>query len=428
MKNRLQKNGLLPQSDRFRNTKSMTEIKTPDNLIPGNDEIRLKKLYQYEILGTPSETDFDTIALMAAEIFNTKKAFVTFVDKGRVFVKASSSLIEVDHISRAYGLCSLSIMENDLTIFHDTHEFPELMKNPYIARPGGVRFYAAAQIRTADGFALGTVCVLDAEPRTVVTEQQSRMLQLLSRVVMEKLETRLVNRKIVRAYDDRLHRLAHDMKNPVTSISLYAQLLGSREISSEKVFNMAAKIEASSKGIEQKLNNLLTDARSENSNIELIYEVLMITELLTQLQQSFELSLTAKNQTLIINNELSVLIYADKDRILDIFDNLLSNAMKYSHVGAIITINTSLHEDELVVEFKDDGLGLNEDDLKKLFLKFAKLSSIPTAHEKSYGLGLFIVKMLAESHKGKVWAESKGKNHGSSFFVSLPILKQQELN
>ncbi|MBB5624039.1 signal transduction histidine kinase [Pedobacter cryoconitis] len=402
----------------------MTNNKTPDDLIPTNDEIRLKKLYQYEILDTHSETDFDTIALMAAEIFGTKKAFVTFVDKGHVFVKASSSRIEVDHISRAYGLCSLSIMEDDLTIFYDTHQFPELMKNPYISRPGGVRFYAAAQIRTADGFALGTVCVLDAEPRATVTDHQSRMLLLLSRMVMEKLETRMVNRKIVRAYDDRLHRLAHDMKNPITSISLYAQLLGSREMTSEKVFAMAAKIESSSKGVEKKLNNLLTDARSENSLVELVHEPVIITDLLLQMQQSFELSLIAKNQTLIINNELSVLIYADRERILDVLDNLLSNAMKYSYEGATIVINTSLAEDELIIEFKDEGLGLSEEDMKKLFTKFAKLSAIPTAHEKSYGLGLFIVKMLVESHKGKVWAESEGKNFGSSFFISLPTYKQ----
>jgi len=402
----------------------MINIKTLNNLISNNDEIRLKKLYQYEILDTHSETDFDTIALMAAEIFGTKKAFVTFVDREHVFVKASNSRIEVDHISRAYGLCSLSIMDDDLTIFHDTHQFPELMKNPYIARPGGVRFYAAAQIRTADGFALGTVCVLDTEPRTTVTEHQSRMLQLLSRIVMEKLETRMVTRKIVRVYDDRLHRLVHDMKNPITSISLYAQLLGNKKMELEKVFSMAAKIENSSKGIEKKLNNLLTDARSENSIIELIHEPVIIKDLFLQMQQSFELSLAAKNQTLIINNDLSVLIYADKERIFDVLDNLLSNAMKYSYEGAIITINTSLTEDELVIEFKDEGLGLSEDDKKKLFLKFAKLSAIPTAHEKSYGLGLFIVKMLVESHKGKVWAESEGKNFGSSFFISLPIFKQ----
>ena len=124
------------------------------------------------------------------------------------------------------------------------------------------------------------------------------------------------------------------------------------------------------------------------------------------------------------NNELSVLIYADRERILDVLDNLLSNAMKYSYEGATIVINTSLAEDELIIEFKDEGLGLSEEDMKKLFTKFAKLSAIPTAHEKSYGLGLFIVKMLVESHKGKVWAESEGKNFGSSFFISLPTYKQ----
>lgn len=394
----------------------------PKQLIPDNDVQRLKKLYQYEILDTPPETDFDTIAQLAARIFDTTDAFVSFVDKEEVFYKAKVGSLETERIARENDLCALCILTNDVTIFYDTHQFPELLKDPYINIKNGIRFYAAAPIKTADGFILGTVCVTSNQPRQDVSEQQIEMLKLLSHLVMEKLDTRLVNRKIVRAYDDRLHRLAHDMKNPVTSISLYAQLLGSRVMDPEKIKDMSSRIEKAAKGIEKNLDQLLTNARSENSGTNLIHEQIWIASLLEQLRQSFELILASKNQTLIISPIPEVAISADEIRIMDILINLLGNAAKYSDPGTEIYISAEISEEnQIILEFRDQGQGLTETDQKNLFIKFARLSSKPTAREKSYGLGLSIVKMLVESHKGTVWATSEGKGKGSSFFVSFPI-------
>jgi len=395
----------------------------PADIIPLNDEARLKKLQRYEILDTPSETDFDTIALLASSTFETESAFVNFVDRDSVFFKANISPLSLNKIARTHSLCALTILEDDIIVFHDTHQFPELANSPYLSSAGEIRFYAGAPLRTADGYTIGTVCVTDKVPHLEVTERQLNVLRLLSKIVMEKLETRLNNRKIVRAYDDTLHRLVHDMKNPITSISLYAQLLGAKELAPEKVSTMANKIEKSARDIEKNLNNLLTDARNENSGIELSNRPVAITLLLDQLQQSFELSLSAKKQRLIVSNDLPVFVNGDKERLQDVFDNLLSNAIKYSHRGATIIVSTSMQDDNVIIEFKDNGLGLNEEDMGKLFLKFARLSSVPTASERSDGLGLSIVKMLVERHKGKVWARSDGKNKGSSFFVSLPKSK-----
>ncbi|KEQ28993.1 hypothetical protein N180_13635 [Pedobacter antarcticus 4BY] len=400
----------------------------PEQLIPDNDTQRLKILYQYEILDTPPETDFDTIAQLAAQIFNTTDAFVTFVDKDQVFYKAKVGSLEGERIARENDLCALCISTNDVAIFHDTHQFPELLKAPYVNIKDGIRFYAAAPIKTADGFILGAVCVASEQPRQTVSDTQIEMLKLLSKVVMEKLDTRLVNRKIVRAYDDRLHRLAHDMKNPVTSISLYAQLLGTRVMDPEKIKDMSSRIEKAAKGIEKNLDQLLTNARSENSGTSLVHEQIWIGGLLDQLRQSFELTLASKNQTLIITPAIpEVAIAADEIRIMDILSNLLGNAVKYSDPGTKIYISAEVSsENQIILEFRDQGQGLTETDQEKLFIKFARLSSTPTAREKSYGLGLSIVKMLAESHKGNVWATSEGKGKGSSFFVSFPISQTGE--
>lgn len=110
----------------------------------------------------------------------------------------------------------------------------------------------------------------------------------------------------------------------------------------------------------------------------------------------------------------------------EVFENLLSNAIKYSYPDSEITVAALEQENYAVVEFRDQGQGLSDSDMKNLFRKFTKLSAVPTGKERSNGLGLSIVKTLVELQKGKVWASSPGKNKGSSFFVAIPLAKTSE--
>ncbi|WP_158798224.1 histidine kinase dimerization/phospho-acceptor domain-containing protein [Pedobacter sp. L105] len=212
--------------------------------IPDNEENRLKKIYQYEIIDTPSETDFDTIALLAAEIFATKYAGICFIDKEHVFFKTNLNTMESPQLSRENTLYEQVVLKKEPLVIYE----PLAQHN--------IKFFAAAPIVTADAFILGAVYVTDPNPQPQVSGSQLRMLHLLSELVMDKLESRLQDKKLVQAHHERFHRLSHDIKNPVTSISLYAQLLGSREMSREKVFSMAEKIEKSCRGIEKNLHEL----------------------------------------------------------------------------------------------------------------------------------------------------------------------------
>ncbi|MEJ7694609.1 GAF domain-containing sensor histidine kinase [Daejeonella sp.] len=388
--------------------------------IPHNDASRLKKLSRYDILDTPAETYFNTIALMAAEIFDTSGALVTFVDKDRVFFKANVSSLLVNEIKREDSLCSLTVLNDEVTVFCDTHDTPDLLLSPYVSAEGGIRFYAGAPITTMEGYNIGTVCVIDDQPRSEVTVKQLKLLKLLSTLTLEKLESRLSERNSAHAYDDNIHRLVHDMKNPITSIIGYSQLINEEENSPEMLSEYAGKIEMVSKGMEQNLNNLLCDAKSEHAAIDLNLESVSVSELLDYLKSSFEIALKNKGQRLIIHCDEEACCKIDRQRIQDALGNLLSNSIKYSHLNSDIHVNCSSAGDEILFEFKDFGVGLTEEDLKKLFVKFARLSSVPTAHERSNGLGLSIVKMLVQLHAGKVWATSAGKNKGSSFFIMFP--------
>lgn len=398
----------------------MSNFQLPKSLIPDNDIERINKLHTYDILDTPEEDTFNKIAILAAQIFNTPIAQVTFVDEERVFFKSNISPLQATEIDRKDSFCSIAILNNDVTLFKNTLEIPELINNPFVLMENGVKFYAGAPLKTTEGLHLGTVCVLDVEPKEV-TEQQLKMLETLSAIAMDELELRLATRKAMRTQTDMMNRIVHDLKNPNTTISLSAELIKKKADDPKIVSDFADRIKRSATSVLSSLNNLLDLSQSENASFRLNAQEVDVVTILETVKRNFELIAAQKQQTIEISCDCSAILLADATRLQDAFENLLSNALKYAYPSTTVSIHVSTVNNELIIEFKDKGQGLIADDMDKLFIKFSKLSAIPTGKEHSNGLGLSIVKMLVELHNGKVWAESEGKNKGASFFISLPI-------
>ncbi|SDD75431.1 GAF domain-containing sensor histidine kinase [Pedobacter soli] len=398
----------------------MSKFSKPSNTTSYYESQRLNKLRRYDIIDTPPELLFDLIAEIAKITFKAAGSFVSFIDDKQVYFKANTSPIQVTVIKKEDSLCTIASQSAEITLIEDTETSVEAKDCPYVEMDNGIRFYAAAPITTMEGFVIGAVSVMDDKPRYDIEEEQLTILKWLARITLEKLESRLINRVSVRAYDDRLHRLAHDMKNPATSLVAYGQLLGKGLLSQEKLVSLGNKIELTGRNIEQTMNNLLNEAKNENASIDLKFETVEVTDLLNTVATTFDFALKQKQQTIKINCQTGGYIQVDQERITDVLTNLLSNAIKYSHIGAEITVNCSDQINDIVFEFKDNGVGMTAEDITRLFTKFARLSSVPTAKERSNGIGLYIVKTLVQLHGGKVWATSAGKDLGSSFFISLP--------
>jgi signal transduction histidine kinase len=392
----------------------------PKTVIPNNDIERLHKLHSYDILDTPAENAFDKIAILAAQIFNTPIAQVTFVDEQRVFFKTNISPLEATEVARQDSFCAVAILNEGVTLFEDVLEVPDLVTNPFVQMENGVRFYAGAPLRTAEGLQLGTVCVLDVEPRTV-TEQQLQMLETLSSIVMDELELRLSTRKAMRTQTDMMNRIVHDLKNPNTTISLSAELIKRKLDDPKIVSDFADRIKNSANHVLKSLNNLLDLSQIENGSYRLSLQEIDLLDIIHSAKKNFELVAANKQQQIEISCHCQTKILVDANRLQEAFENLLSNALKYANAHTKIFIIVNRNDEEIIVEFKDQGQGLSTEDLPKLFTKFAKLSSVPTGREHSNGLGLSIVKMLVELHRGRVWAESPGKNLGASFFIAIPF-------
>ncbi len=117
----------------------------------------------------------------------------------------------------------------------------------------------------------------------------------------------------------------------------------------------------------------------------------------------------------------SIIAFVDESATMQVIDNIVSNAVKYSPRGKNIFISLQSSEDAVRVEVRDEGPGISKEDMQKLFGKFARLSAQPTGGEHSTGLGLSIVKKMVEAMNGRVWCESElGK--GAAFIVELPIV------
>lgn len=157
---------------------------------------RLESLYKYEILDTPPDGCYDEITSLATKIFNVPIAIISLVDTDRIWFKSATGL-DVDEIPRSPGLCSSAIMSHDIYIVENAREDPRTLANPLVAGLMQLQFYAAAPLRSADGYNLGNICIIDKQPR-ILTGKESSMLIQLSRIVMDHFEVKLKARLILK--------------------------------------------------------------------------------------------------------------------------------------------------------------------------------------------------------------------------------------
>jgi signal transduction histidine kinase len=250
---------------------------------------------------------------------------------------------------------------------------------------------------------------------------------------------------------DLLNLAAHDLKNPLQVILGYASLVGESN-SLDECNQFASDIKRGAARMLSLIQELLENNQLEQGQLKLDCSECSLRELMLSVIDNLRSTADAKGQTVYTHFQIAAPLYADAGKLSQVFENLITNAIKYSPRNTTITVRIesrdgrvgnrsaisnvpeasssaplhtsfSIHDStSCLISVKDEGLGLTEKDKEKLFGKFQRLSARPTGGESSTGLGLSIVKEIVELHGGNVWAESEGKNKGTTFFVELPVL------
>ena len=225
---------------------------------------------------------------------------------------------------------------------------------------------------------------------------------------------------------------AHDLRNPLGAITGYAEILieemeslqpsvpepGARAV--REAGECAGRIRETSLRMAEMVQNLLDANRIERGEMQLNLAPLDLSQTVAAVLETQRPRAVAKQQTLHWQNEAgAVSVLADATVLMQVIENIVSNAVKYSPAGKNIFVRLRRLQKGTLCEVQDEGPGLSADDQKKLFGKFARLSSKPTGGENSTGLGLSIVKKMVEAMNGRVWCESE-LGRGATFIVEFP--------
>lgn len=228
--------------------------------------------------------------------------------------------------------------------------------------------------------------------------------------------------------DDFIKMASHELKTPVTTIKGYIQLLLKMFTSGKEPFlaDSLLTIDKQVTKLSKLIADLLDATKIETGQLKVNNEVFSLNEVINDIVKDVRtVSLT---HSVVCNLHAEPVVYGDKDRIAQVVNNLLNNAIKYSPNASSVIIEVNGNEKEAIVSVRDFGIGISAENHAKVFERFFRVAIDKKENTfPGFGIGLFIVKEIISLHNGKVWVESE-EGKGSLFSVSLPIYTDVQKN
>lgn len=372
---------------------------------------RLAALHSYGILDSEKESSFEDITRIASMVCGTPIAVVNLIDAHRQWFKSEVGL-GVRETPLASSICAHAILGYDTLVVPDTTKDPRFAENPLVTGDPGLRFYAGALLKTADGLPIGTVCVLDTQTRTLTPEQLD-VLRGLARQVMNQLELRRMlaaSEQTNKHFGRLVAATGHDLKAPLRS-ALYA-IDRSRAVSPPDV---QAKLDGATRqllDIDERFTRLSMTA-SSGLGISPDLEPVRLQPVFDAMQAAWSTPASRKSILLDVMPTTAT-VMANAALLETLIGNLLSNAVKYSEKGGRISLETQVDGNQVDLVVTDDGIGMSAAETEEVFAAFWQAD--PSAD--GLGLGLWIVQQTAEALNAGVSVQSAvGK--GTTFRVRL---------
>ncbi|HEX5501898.1 MAG TPA: GAF domain-containing sensor histidine kinase [Thermomicrobiales bacterium] len=415
----------------------MTTTLSEQLLARVRDEQRLAALRRLDLVDTPPEEAFDRVTRLAARLLGVRVALITLIEADRQFLKSCLGVPAAREASRqapiTYGLCPYTLALGRPLLLADARETPPYRDNPFVAELG-IAGYAGVPLATTDDQIIGILCVADTRPRAWGRDDLAT-LQDLAAVVMTEIALRVTAREArrqadeaeaaIRARDEFLATLSHDLKSPLSTIKGYAQLLRMRAGRDETptatpgVADGAAKIEATANKMNALINELLDVARLEAGGALDLERA--PTDLVALAAEAIAAQRpNAEDRLLELVAPEAALVGAwDPVRLERVLDNLLGNAIKYSRPGGAVVVRVARDGDRAALTVRDDGVGIPAADLPRIFERFHRGRNV-AGRVAGTGLGLPGARHIVEQHGGTIDVASR-EGLGTTVTVHLPL-------
>lgn len=410
----------------------MNELK-----VTWDEDKRIEELYAYDILDTKPELDYDDLTYLAGWICRTPISLITFVDNHRQWFKSARG-INVVETPREHAFCAHALASDAPLIVEDATQDERFANNPLVTNDPHIRFYAGQPIVTPTGHVLGTLCVIDSEPKKL-TKYQIKALRILAKKVTSLLELKRIRKKELNASIPQIpqvvpkqnthnqvnslvsvgqmaHFFTREMTTPVALIYAKASLLKNRLATNlSNVDDCNKEIETIIKSIE-KIDRAIKSLesfslRSSNEefrfvNIKSIVD--MVMDLCAERCRSAEVDIRIKPY-------VDMIFYCKPSQVTLLLMNLIMNSFEavYHLNEKWIEISIELEEPYLKLQVTDSGFGLAEAEQTQLFNE-----GYTTKGRQHFGMGLVQAKSIIDFHKGQIFYDTSSEN--TKFVVKLP--------
>ncbi len=375
----------------------------PPAPLPENESLRLAELRSFGILDTIAEEAYDAITYLASQICEAPIALISIVDEDRQWFKSRVGL-DVVETDRDVAFCAHAIHQpSSLMIVPDAATDPRFSSNPLVTDDPSIRFYAGAPLVSPAGNALGTLCVIDREPRQL-SEDQERALAALSVQVMALLELRRTVRDLeqkrrevdsaTQQRDTFMATVSHEIRGPLTAVVGYIELLRAG-VPDEERGEVLTTIAREAADVEYLIEDLLVSARAEADSLRVAAVPVSLDAQVAQVIEGLDPGDTAGIDVTV--EECRVV--GDPARVRQIIRNLVTNAVRYG--GPSIAVDVRGAGDLCHLTVADDGAGIAPADREHVFEPF-KQADGGRHVAASVGLGLPISRLLAERMGGSL--------------------------
>ncbi len=406
----------------------MTAIHERDTDTIRRDPRRVQAVRELALLDTPPEETFDRLTRLAAQLVGASATFISLVDDRRDFYKSSygfpEPLVSTRQLEGA-TFCHYAITSRQPLVLDDVSTIPVLCDIPSV-HTLRVRAYVGVPLVDDVGEVVGSFCAVDTKPRQW-TATDVQVLTELAESALREMRMRAAVReagrqahKAQRAVRDReelLAVVAHDLRTPLGVIANGTHVLGQQRLG-DPAAEVLNSIRAATGQMAGLINDLLDIATFDAGKLTLQCQAVGATTLLHDAAAMLN-PIAERNRVAVRVMASTALptVWVDYERVLRVFSNLVSNAIKHSNVGGVVLL-TARH-DGAVVRFAvtDEGSGMTPAQLSRAF---DRVWQAEHHSQRGRGLGLSIVKAIVEAHGGGVTARSE-PGRGSTFEFTLPV-------
>jgi signal transduction histidine kinase len=387
--------------------------------MPVNENLRLADLYQYNILDTPEEEEFNHLVKLASHICEAPISLISLIDAERQWFKARLGLQETE-TSRAISFCSHGILNGKIFIVPDATEDKRFADNPLVTGGHKIRFYAGVPLTSEAGNNLGMLCVKDTVPRNLTIEQQEALM-ILGKQVVKQLELRLKNQELERITEAQrriISIIAHDVRSPLSSIVSLFKLYQNKRIDPDRFNNFLDVSSTQLHSTLALLENLVEWGKIQLQSQCLVPVRLSLKELVDSVFTELTVQASLKENRLVNETSDTVRLDMDENILRFMLRNLITNANKFTEKGRI-TVDGFNYEKKVMIRVIDTGIGMPASMAERLFLSKEKYSRRGTQNESGSGLGLVLIREFVEKAGGSIQVQST-EGQGSSFIIELP--------